>query len=655
MGSSPIKRQDRQRLAILSIATFLLLSALVAQFFRIQIIEGPHWCQIAQAQHQTIIEVPFKRGTFWSNVAIKEGHPARPQPLVMDVPKFHLHIDPLAIPPACREEIAQEVWKFLDLSEGDWEEFRAHFDKRSRNRRLAMWLDRESRDALIDWWRPVARSHKIASNALFFVHDFQRSYPFGKLLGQVLHTIRDFKDEETKQGVPTGGLEAYFNEVLKGRQGRQQIHRSPRQQLAIENLLEEPEDGADVFLTINHYLQAIAEEEVEQGVKRSGAQSGWAVVMAPDTGEILALAQYPFFYPARYRDYFNDPQKIKETRSKPVGDPYEPGSIMKPLVLAICLTANEELARQGKPPLFDPDGKMAVSDGRFPGRSRPFKDTASPRFLNADMAIQRSSNIYPGRLVHLAIDRMGSDWYLRQLSELFGLGQKTGVELPGEASGLLPKPGVYYSNGRAQWSQSTPSAIAIGYNLLATTLQMARAYAILANGGWEVQPTLVKEIVKGDNSIVGEAHLEERKRLLSPTAVERTVRAMRFVTRGNGASRLGRIPGYSEVGKSGTALKLSQGQYLDNLHMASFVGFAPANQPRLVIAVAMDGTKMRGGQASAPVFREIARRSLSYLGVASDDPYGYPAGDPRHDPDKGYWLRETRQLQEIYERWNNPI
>lgn len=649
-----IGRPERFRLALLSIATFFLLSTLVAQFFKIQVIEGPHWSQIANAQHQTVVEVPFRRGTFWSNVAIKRGHPAKPQPLVMDVPKFHLHIDPLSIPPALRDSIAHEVWKFLELPEEQWDEFRLQFDKRSRNRRLAMWLDRESRDAIIDWWRPVARSERIASNALFFVHDYQRSYPFGKLLGQVLHTIRDFKDEETKQGVPTGGLEAYFNELLKGRQGRQQIARSPRQPLAMGRLLEEPENGADIFLTINHYIQAIAEEEVELGVRRSGAKSGWAVVLEPQTGEILAMAQYPFFYPDRYRDYFNDPEKTEETRSKPISDPYEPGSIMKPLTLAICLLANEELLKRGEAPLFDPDAKMAVSDGHFPGRSRPVRDPSRHRFLNADMAIQRSSNIYPGRIAHLVIERMGAKWYLNQLSNLFGLGRKTGVELPGEAAGLLPRPGVVYASGRAQWSQSTPSAIAIGYNLLATNLQMARAYAILANGGWEVELTLVKKIVKEGKEIPYRPLHQERKRLLPESVVERTVRAMRYVTKGSGASRLAHIPGYSEVGKSGTALKLEGGHYLDNLHVASFVGFAPANSPCLVVAVAMDGTTQLGGQASAPVFREIARRSLIYLGVPPDDPFGYPPGDPRRDPEKAYWVPETGKLQEMYDRWNNP-
>lgn len=653
----PPRSPDRKRLLWVAVGTFFLFALLIAQFFKIQIIQGEKWRQKALAQHQAVVTEPFRRGTFWSNVSIKQGHPPIPQPLALDVPKFHLHIDPVALSKGDRTQLAQNLWPLLGLPEGEWEGFRAQFDRRSRNRRLAMWLDRETRDAVMEWWLPYARKSKLARNALFFVGDYQRSHPFGKLLGQLLHTIRDYKEEETNQGVPTGGLESYFNEQLKGKLGKRLIVRSPRQELAMGGLIEEPESGADIYLTINHYLQAIAEEELEKGVKKAGGKRGWAIIMEPKTGEILAMAHYPFFSPSDYRSFFNSPEQIDLTRAKAISDPFEPGSVTKAVTLAIALLANEELKLRGEPPLFDPDGKMAVSSGSFPGRSKPLKDATQHSFINANMAIQRSSNIYPARLVHQMIDRLGVDWYRTQLQEVFGLGKKTGIELPAEAPGFLPSPKGHYPGGRLQWSASTPSAMAIGYNFLATSLQMARIYAIFANGGMEVQPTLIRDIRRGDRSILDQApvaRLPEARRLLPEAVANRVVEAMSYVTKGKSASRSGDIPGYTEAGKSGTAIKLVDGQYSDtDFHIASFIGFTPLSDPKLVIAVTVDETRLLGGFASGPIFREIAKRSLAYLGIAPDDPYGYPPGDPRRDEKRGYWIPETTRLQEIYDRWNN--
>ena len=191
-------------------------------------------------------------------------------------------------------------------------------------------------------------------------------------------------------------------------------------------ILAFPEDGADVYLTINHYLQAIAEEEIQKAVKNSNAKGGWALLMHPRTGEIYALAQYPWFEPADYPKYFNDPVLREHTKVKALTDPFEPGSIMKPLTLAIALKANKELTKQGKKPLFSPAEKMATSNGVFPGRSKPIGDTRRHNYLNMYMALQKSSNIYMSRLVQRIVEQLGEKWYRDALSEMLGLGKKTG-------------------------------------------------------------------------------------------------------------------------------------------------------------------------------------------------------------------------------------
>jgi cell division protein FtsI (penicillin-binding protein 3) len=285
-------------------------------------------------------------------------------------------------------------------------------------------------------------------------------------------------------------------------------------------IIDPPENGSDIYLTINHYLQAIAEEEIENGVKKSKAKSGWAVMMDPHTGAILALAQYPFFPPYEYREFFNDPKLIEHTKIKAVTDANEIGSVMKPITLACALLANKCLEKEGKDCVFSMNEKMATSNGSFPGRKKPLKDTHTHNFLNAYMAIQKSSNIYVARLVDRIIKSLGNEWYRLQLEEVFGFGQRTLIELPGEVKGLLPRIGKRHPSGALEWSTPTPYSLAMGHNIQATSLQILRAYAIIANGGFKVQPTIVKKIIKNHEVILDNTwNLTTKERVLDADIV----------------------------------------------------------------------------------------------------------------------------------------
>jgi cell division protein FtsI (penicillin-binding protein 3) len=472
-----------------SFFVFVLFCLLIVQFFKIQIVEGDKWTSQAKAQHQLVVTEPFKRGLFYSNTSIKLGHPETPQAFCLDVPKLHLFADPGSIPENCRDEISQKICSVLNIRGNEAQKLRQQFDRKTRSRKLAMWLDKESSDALNKWWFQYARSKKIVRNALFFVQDYQRSYPFGKLLGQVLHTVREEKDAKTHQMIPTGGLELIFDKFLQGKEGKRQILRSPRHPLETGKILSAPEDGADVYLTINHYLQAIAEEEICKAVKNSNAKGGWAVLMEPRTGEIWALAQYPWFEPAEYRTYFNDLKRREDTKVKAITDPYEPGSTMKPLTIALALKANMELKKQGKKPLFSPQEKIPTANGTFPGRSTPIHDLRTHNFLNMNLALQKSSNIYMARLAQRIVDTLGEKWYRNALQDILGFGVKTGIELPSEGPGVVPTPGKLHPNGKMEWSKPTPYSIAFGHNILVNSMQMLRSYAVIANGGFEVRPT----------------------------------------------------------------------------------------------------------------------------------------------------------------------
>lgn len=649
---SPIDSSDRKRLVGVAVFLSVLFCLLVIRFYQIQIIEGDKWAAAALAQHQYVATEGCMRGTFYSNTAIKQGHPEGEQPFVIDVPKFHLFIDPDSIPEPVKEKMASELLAHLPGVDKQ-----AEFFKKSRSRKIASWLDREKRGEIERWWSDFARREKIVRNAIYFTAEYKRSYPFGSMLGTVLHTVQE------DQAHPTGGLEMLLNAYLTGKEGKRLIVRSPRHPLDTGKVLIAPENGADVHLTINHILQAIAESELEKGVKAVNAQGGWAVMMDPYTGEILALAQTPSFDPTHYADYFNDPKRLEATKVKAVTDCFEPGSIFKAITVAICLKANEELTQKGRAPIFTPDEKIACSNGWFPGRSTPIKEVGRTHgFLNMELALQKSSNIYMGKIVHRLVETMGEEWYRKTLNELFGFGRKTGVDLPAESIGLLPTPGKLHPNGKLEWSVPTPYSLAIGHNILVNSMQLVRAYAILANGGLDVHPHLIRKIVKNGAALVDNTSYRAHKRVLSPSIARSVVRGLKFVTKEGGTARRADIPGYTEAGKSGTAEKIIDGTYSKDHNISSFVGFAPADHPRFVLIVSIDdpekktvpglGKQQMGGICAAPVFREIATRALQYLGVTPDDPYGYPQGDPRRDLKKADWAAQVEGLKELYEKWN---
>ncbi|MCB1071965.1 MAG: penicillin-binding protein 2 [Chlamydiales bacterium] len=656
-----LESKDFRRLFFLAIMMLILFCFIIFQFYKLQIIEGAKWEKQARAQHQFSLIEPYKRGRFIVTNELKKGHPDKETALVFDVKKYHLFIDPISIPDDYREDISLKIGEHLSL---DWKEknfIRQQFDKKSRSRRLKMWVNEEDKELLLSWWRPFARWKKIPSNALYFEEDYQRAYPYGKLLGNVLHTVRDDRDVETKKALPTGGLELTFDAYLQGNPGKRLLLRSPGQALEGGLLVNHPEDGADVYLTIDHYIQAIAEEEVERAVKNSGAKSGWAVMMNPNTGEIYALAQYPFFDPSEYRKYYNDPELLPATKVRAITDCFEPGSTMKPISVAIALMANDELIRQGKESIFDPKDMIPVHDGHFPGRKNPIRDVGTHHYLNMYLAIQKSSNIYVAKLIQRVVGTLGDEWYRKQLEEVFGFGVPTEIELPSESPGLLPSPAKTYESGKLQWSTPTPYSLSFGYNLLSNSMQLLRAYAVMINGGYRVKPTLVKKIVKDDRVIFDHSN-EEFDQVFNPEISREIIYALKSVTKPGGGGSRADIPGYTEGGKSGTTEKIIKGTYSKKHHYSSFIGFTPASKPKFLLYVAIDEPEYRympgigktyfGGRCAAPAFRHIMEKTYKYLGIPPDDPHGFPTGHPDADPEKADWSEQVNILKQLYSDWN---
>jgi len=666
MNTSKPTKHDKVRLLFLGGFLVFLFAMLVTQFFKIQIVERDKWRVVAEGQHYFDVIEPFHRGTFYSNAHVKPGHPEAAQKLAVDIQKYHLYIDPEGLPEALKPEIAGKILSFLKPTQEELTHFREQFDKESRSRKLVSWIDEETKTTIQKWWRPFAKKNKIEPNTVFFVGDTLRTHPFGKLLGQVLHTVRQQKDDKTGQAFATGGLELSCNSYLKGKLGRRRMLRSPRHRLETSRIIEAPVDGADIYLTINHYLQAICEEELEKGVKTSKAKSGWAVMMNPNTGEIYALAQYPFFYPDEYQSYFNNPKQIEDTKVKAITDANEPGSIMKGVTIAIALKANKVLKAQGKPPVIIPNEKIDTSRGYFPGRSKPIRDTHFHHYLNMWHEFQKSSNIYVATIVQRIINALGAEWYRNELVNTFGFSHKTCIELPSESAGVVPTPGKKHPNGKLEWSVPTPYSLAMGHNIQVTTLQVAKTFATFANGGKRVDPILIRKIQAKDGTVLVDNTKPERvlafPQVIDEDVVQQVVKGLKLVTKKGGSAALANIWGYTEAGKTGTASKIINGTYSESQNVCTFVGFAPVKNPAFVLAITMDdpvkvfipgkGHNQRAGVCCGPVFKEVGRRTLEYLGVAPDDPHGYPAGDPRADLTKADMMKEVQELQVLYQKWN---
>ncbi len=663
---SPISRDHKRRLFWLLTLLIALFTLLIYQYFRLQIVEGEKWKQLGDRQHFFEVREPFVRGGFFAANGLRKTHYDEPQRLVFNLLKFHLYIDSLAIDAQYRDELADHLVEFLDLPK---ERLLKELGRKSRSRKIASWLESDMREALLSWWGPFAKKRKIAKNALFFVSDYKRSYPYGKLLGQLLHTIQYQKDELTGQGLPTGGLELYFDSYLRGHFGRRKMMRSPINAYEVGEVSIEPQNGADVYLTIDLNLQAICEEEIARGVKETKSKSGFATMMDPNTGRILAIAQYPFFYPEVYPSYFLNLQTLDQTRIKAIQDAQEPGSNMKALNLCLALSANEDFEARGEKILIDPEEKLPCSKGQFPGRSKPLTDTHLHKYLNMAMALQRSSNIYLAEVMIRIIERLGETWYRNNLTQVFGFGARSGIELPSESAGLVPTPGKKHPNGTLEWSKSTPYSLGMGHNILATNMQMLRAYAVLANGGYLVNPTIVDRVVRqrGENQefLVDNRNRKKEQfpKVLSRSVVDKTIDLMKYSTKPDGTARKGDVPGYTEVGKTSTPKKVINGVYSERNYCPCFIGFTPASDAAFVLIITFDepqygyipgrGLNHHGGTACAPVFRQIAMRALDYLGVPPDDPYGYPVGDPRRDKSRADWLNEVEALREKYQSWNN--
>ncbi|HBO83692.1 MAG: hypothetical protein A2073_02110 [Deltaproteobacteria bacterium GWC2_42_11] len=399
-------------------------------------------------------------------------------------------------------------------------------------------------------------------------------------------------------GIDSNGLEGVerrFDDYLKGNAYRIVDERDAHGEAIIKNNIDRDAAarGMDIVLTIDKVIQFITEKELNRAVASTRAKGGVAIVMDPRTGEVLAMAVSPVFNPNLFWEY-----SPRFWRNTGVADVFEPGSTFKSFLLSAVF--EEGIAA--------PTDRFFCEDGVYRVGDRTIHDAHNKRYgwLTVTDIIRHSSNIGAVKIG----EKLGKEKFYRYLKE-FGFGSKTEIDMPGEASGNMPHV--------KKWSKVTLGTISFGQGVSVTGMQLVTAFSAIANKGYLMKPIVVKSVIDRDGKVAKEFNPEVRRRVISEETAVKVTEVLKEVIKEGGSGVKAAVDGFEVAGKTGTAQKpdLSAGGYSEGRYISSFIGFVPADNPRITILVLIDEPRgeFYGGQVAAPVFREIARQSLPYLGV----------------------------------------
>ena len=414
-----------------------------------------------------------------------------------------------------------------------------------------------------------------------FMKEDRRFYPNKELAAHLLGYVG-------LDNTGLAGLESTYDTQISGKPGTVLVQTDARRH-AFSRFERPPTTGSTIELTIDEYLQHMAERELDAGVAENKAKGGTAIIMDPHTGEILAMANAPTFNPNVYRE-FDDSAR----RNRAVQDLYEPGSTFK------VVTASAAIEEKVMPieTLIDTNpGQIRVD------RTRIVRDTTNHGVLSFEDVIVESSNVGAIKIGF----KLGTE-RLSQYVQRFGFGRSVSRDFPGENSGI-----VWQAD---KWTDSALASVSMGYQVGVTPLQMAAAVSSVANGGEYVEPRVVRAVYR-DNR-----RFEVKPNVVRRTITTETSAVLTSIMEGvveRGTAKAARIPGFTVAGKTGTAAKLVNGNYSKSDYNGSFVGFIPSRNPVVTILVVLDSPHgphgYYGGSVSAPIFKRIAEETLRYLGV----------------------------------------
>lgn len=433
-----------------------------------------------------------------------------------------------------------------------------------------------------------------------FVQEFNRYYPNTTLAAQALgFTGLDGEGLE--------GIEFYYNRQLTGTHKNFTVFKDALgNEFNPENRPLATDSGHNLVLTIDSTVQYITESALQQAVDQYSAKSALAVVMQPQTGSLLAIAHYPTVNPNSYLEY----DRFR-WRNRAITDPFEPGSTIKIFSAAAALEYGN----------IKQDDIFYCENGAYKIGKNVVHDIRRHGWLSLQQIVKFSSNIGAAKVG----EKVGAKKLYRTFRS-FGFGEKTGIDCPGETTGSLS----HYSS----WSDIDIGAVSFGHGISVSAVQLITAVSAIANDGILMKPYIVKEVTDQNGLTVKAFHPQQVRRAVSARTAGIVKKIMKTVISEGGTGVNAALDGYSVCGKTGTTRKLDEdGKYSDSKHMASFVGFTPADDPQIAILVVIDEPKeiYYGGAVAAPVFKDIAQQTLNYLNVA-----------PESDKTKFRVLVETR-------------
>lgn len=411
-----------------------------------------------------------------------------------------------------------------------------------------------------------------------------RRYPQGVLMSHVV----GFANAE---GTGSAGMEQRLDRYLRGVPGLRVTEvDGRRREVYIRRQVDiQPQQGADVYLTLDQNLQYFVEQALDEAMATNRAKAAWAIVQRVGTGEILAMASRP----AYDLNTFNEAEE-QARLNRAIGVVYEPGSTFKVAVIAAALNEG----------VVDPARVFDCENGLWMYNGRPLRDYHPYGRLTVADVLKKSSNIGAAKIAMA----LGEDRLVRYLRD-FGIGQKTGIALPGEEGGIL--------NPRTRWTSLSISRIAMGHEVAVTSLQMLNVVSALGNDGFLMRPQVVRRVVTARGQTLLEPTPEVIGRPVRAETARLLCRLLSRVTEEGGTGVKARLEGYTVAGKTGTAQKPVPGGYSSEANIASFVGMLPAERPELAIIVVVDEPQPlhTGGLVAGPVFRRIAEQAVRYLDI----------------------------------------
>jgi cell division protein FtsI/penicillin-binding protein 2 len=462
------------------------------------------------------------------------------------------------------------------------------------SKELAEKLDNERRYIVIKREVPAATANALreklqAGNlrGIYFEHDATRIYPNGSMLCHVIG-FTDF-DHHGIQGV-----EASMEEYLHGQDGYRFIEHNRAGQEIVPYRGQEraPRDGYQIHLTVDLGLQNIVENEIDAAMAQYFPQKATIILMRPQTGEILAMANRPHF------DLnLRSEARPDQMKNRAIIDMMEPGSTFK--IVAAAAALNERKVR--------PDSSIFCENGLWNFGGTALHDHRSFSYLSVREILIKSSNIGAAKL-GLSVGEQKFYEYIRR----FGFGERTGIELPGEINGLIRSP--------KSWSKISITRIPMGHEIGVTPLQMTVAMATIANGGKLIMPRIVKSITTSDGKSISSLSPVVLRQVISPETAREIGDALRGVVSDSGTAAAAAVPGFTIAGKTGTAQKVDpRGGYEEGKYVVSFAGYLPAEHPEFVGLVVLDDAHTSkpelnyGGLVAGPIFSHLAEKAARYL------------------------------------------